>query len=260
MHSGIEILYGLLQMLSDAILVREQVLLVEVALASGSIILTDVDHRNDPVTHDFKFLCRRDSIILFETIHVNKSESVIWNEHETLSDLLRILHFRSQCSLGNNQEDRLIQGVPDSELIFWLRKVQVKFEIWRKDVIKVAVVCQVCTELFHPTHYIPGTLTRRVFEVLTAVDEYQMILESFKHHLLIITKVDPLVPMPIFGMLECEMDFHIRWIHNANQFEVVEGQRLEIQVAPRFINTFLVSFFKECLSLDSFISDIFLIK
>jgi hypothetical protein len=77
MHSGIEILNGLLQMLSDAILVREQVLLVEVALASGSIILTDVDHRNDPIAHDFEFLRRRDSIILFETVHVNKSESVI---------------------------------------------------------------------------------------------------------------------------------------------------------------------------------------
>ena len=87
-----------------------------------------------------------------------------------------------------------------------------------------------------------------------------MVLESFKHELLIITKVDPLVPMAILGMLESEMNFHFRWIHNADYFKVVEGQRLKIQVASRFINSFFVSLFKEGLSLDRFVRDIFLIK
>ena len=51
-----------------------------------------------------------------------------------------------------------------------------------------------------------------------------MVLKPFQHELPVITKVDPLIVVPILGVLENEVDLHSGRVYDADEFEVVEGE------------------------------------
>lgn len=87
-----------------------------------------------------------------------------------------------------------------------------------------------------------------------------MVLKPFQHELPVITKVDPLIVVPILGMLENKVDLHSGRVYDADEFEVVEGEWLKVEVAAGLVDPLFVSLFKKGLSVDGFISDLILIE
>jgi len=86
-----------------------------------------------------------------------------------------------------------------------------------------------------------------------------MVLKPFQHELPVITKVDPLIVVPILCMLENKVDLHSGRVYDADEFEVVEGEWLNVEVAAGLVDPLFVSHFKKGLSVDGFISDLILI-
>ncbi len=87
-------------------------------------------------------------------------------------------------------------------------------------------------------------------DILLAVDENEIIFESFEHVVVIFTDIYSLVVMTILAVLELIMNCNRRWVLNTDQLEIIKIEGLKIESTPRLVDALLVSFFEEVFPLN----------
>ncbi len=87
-----------------------------------------------------------------------------------------------------------------------------------------------------------------------------MVLKPFQHEIPVIAKVDPLIVVPILGMLEKEVDLHSGRVNDADELEVVKGERLKVEVTAGLVDALFVTFFEKGLPIDGIITYLVLIE
>jgi hypothetical protein len=103
--------------------------------------------------------------------------------------------------------------------------------------------------MLDPSSYVPSYLISGDFNILFPIYKHQMILEPLKHVVAILAEIYSLIVVFVLAVLKLEVHLHRLRILNTYQLKVVEVERLEIEVAPRLIDSLLVSLLEEGFSL-----------
>ena len=95
--------------------------------------------------------------------------------------------------------------------------------------------------MLDPSSYVPCYLISGYHNILFPIYKHKVILEPLKHVVAILAEIYSLIVVLVLAVLELEVHLHSLWILNTYQLKVVEVERLEIEVAPRLIDSLLVS-------------------